>query len=96
MKNEIYSIYDEKAQVFGTPFFQMNEGTAVRAFNDLAADPQSSVYRHPQDYKLYRLGEFEDRDGVIVPLSTPEFIINAQLNLQLGEPHAPPQSESTE
>lgn len=90
MKNKIYSIYDEKAQMFNTPFFSQNDDMAIRSFQDLASDPQSTIYLHPEDYKLYELGEFETDSGLIVPLDPPRFIINAQLNLKLGEEHAPP------
>lgn len=89
MKNQIYSIYDEKAEMFNTPFFQQNDAIAIRSFNDLAADPQSLIYRHPEDYKLYEIGAFEDNNGLIVPIDPPRFIQNAQLNLHLEDDNAP-------
>lgn len=90
MKNQIFAIFDEKAEMFNTPFFMQNENMAIRSFNDLTADPQSTIHKHPEDYKLYELGAFETVQGRIVPLDKPRFIINAQLNLKLGEENAPP------
>lgn len=93
MKHNIYSIFDEKAQVFNTPFFMDNDAMATRAFNDLAADPTSNIFRHPEDYRLYELGAFENVEGVVIPLDRPRFIVNAQLNLKLGaDKNAPPES----
>lgn len=92
MKNKIYSIFDEKAVIFNTPFFAMNDALAVRSFQDLAADPSTTIYKHPEDYKLYELGEFCDFKGTVIPVDKPRFIVNAQLNLQLGEEDAPPNS----
>lgn len=96
MKNKIYSIYDEKAEVFNTPFFSQNDNIAIRSFQDLANDPQSTIYRHPEDYKLYELGVFEDDAGKVIPVDQPRFIINAQLNLKLlGDNDVPSDSSAT-
>lgn len=95
MKHKIYSIFDEKAQIFNTPFFMDNDNMAVRAFNDLASDKQSAIYLHPEDYRLYELGSFENVEGVIIPVDRPRFICNAQLNLKLGDTDAPPDPSST-
>lgn len=96
MKNKIYSIFDEKAEIFSTPFFQQNDAMAIRSFQDLANDPNSTVHKHPEDYKLYEIGHFEDLSGLIVPIDPPRFIINAQLNLQLGDQDGPPNPMPTE
>ena len=48
----VYSIYDKVAGVFNTPFFQLNDGVAIRSFMDLVRDEKSTVSRHPEDYEL--------------------------------------------
>lgn len=74
MKNSVYSIMDVKAAVFGRPFVQLNNAVAMRTFSDLAKDAQSEISRHPEDFKLFRLGEFDDNSGVLSPVAQPEFL----------------------
>lgn len=65
MKTIGFSIYDAKAECYGPPFFAPAVGQAVRHFGDLCRDPQSSIAKHPDDYRLYKIGEFDDSTGVI-------------------------------
>lgn len=95
MKLNIYAIFDEKAELFNTPFFMANDNLAIRGFNDLASDPSSTIYRNPQDYRLYELGEFQNLSGKIIPVDKPRFIANAQLNLKLGDNDASPEPRTT-
>lgn len=63
----VYAIYDEKALSYGIPFFAKTDGIAKRLFADLCDDPQSTVYKHPSDFKLYYLGEFDESTADLVP-----------------------------
>lgn len=62
----VYSIYDKVAGFFNTPFFQLNDGVAIRSFMDLVRDEKSSVSRHPEDYELWLIGKFLDDSGRII------------------------------
>lgn len=62
---KVFSIFDKKAEIFNTPFFQLNDRVAVRSLCDLCADSRSFVSKHPEDYALYCLGDFDDRSGAI-------------------------------
>jgi len=77
MKLTIFSVFDTKASVFGTPFFMPSVGTAVRAFGDLVQDPKSTVNRHPSDFILYEIGEFDDNSSQCVSLPTPRHLAHA-------------------
>ena len=70
MNTQIFSIYDTKAKVYGTPFFQSNIGVALRSFSDLANDPQSSINKHPEDYFLFHLGNYDDEKANFDMLDT--------------------------
>lgn len=70
MKLKAYSIYDSKGTIFNAPFFQHNAGLALRAFADLANDPQSTLFRHAGDFVLYEVGEFDDTTGLLAPYAT--------------------------
>lgn len=63
MKVKVFSIRDDKAAAYMPPFYFQNDGQALRAFMDLVKDPNSNCHRHPGDFRLYRLGYFEDESG---------------------------------
>ena len=72
MKFKIFSIFDSKAESFNTPMFLAAKGQAIRAFDDEANRPESEIHKHPEDYTLFCLGDFESDTGKVEPLTTPE------------------------
>ena len=72
----VFSIYDEKAEVFNTPFFQRAEPEAIRAFADLAVDPNTLIGRHPADFSLYYIGEYNDHTSELGH-QVPRFVMKA-------------------
>lgn len=72
-----YAIYDNKALVYGVPFFAPTDGSAVRSFRDLSNDPNTTVGRHPGDFSLFSIGSYEDGNGQLVPLSPLRHVIDA-------------------
>jgi len=77
MKLKVFSIFDEKAQVFSQPFFMAHNGLALRAFSDLVGEKGTNVNKHPSDFKLYNIGFYDDVSGALESLSQPEFLANA-------------------
>lgn len=77
MKLNVFSAYDEKAQVFLQPMFLVHQQEAVRSFKDEVAKPNSMLGRHPEDFKLYKLGSYNDSTGKLESLDVPELINNA-------------------
>lgn len=78
MKYQLYSVYDAAVGAYGRPMFLNARGQAIRGFTDevnRAAD-DNSMYRHPEDYALFYLGEFEDSSGV-GQFSVPERVVTA-------------------
>lgn len=69
-----FSIYDEKAQVFNNPFFTPAIGIASRMFSDLANDRATSIGLHPEDYKLYHIGYFNNEQASFDTCEVPIFI----------------------
>lgn len=63
MMIKVFCLYDTKTGIFGTPFFMQHVGQAVRACQDLGADLSTTIGRHPADYMLCELGEFDDNSG---------------------------------
>jgi len=66
VKIKMFSLYDSKAEAFGPPFFLQSTGQAVRALMDISNDPQSMVGRHPADFVLYEVGEYDDSSAEVV------------------------------
>lgn len=84
MKQNAYAIKDAKTNTYGVPFFTHNDGTAERSFTQAANDPNTTIHQFPQDYALYRVGEFDDESGEIKP-EKPVFISNAPITKSATE-----------
>lgn len=74
MKVTIVSTYDEKAGAFSQPMFYPKKEAARRAFSDATADKQTMLSKHPSDYKLYKIGEFDELTGELINCPQPEYI----------------------
>lgn len=66
MKHIICSIYDSATQAYMRPFTAQTEGQAIRMFEDEAMRPESEIGKHPEDYALFKIGEFNDHEGLII------------------------------
>lgn len=68
------SIHDSALKAYTRPFYVPALGAAVRAFSDMCNDPQSDFFKHPSDYILYELGEFDDSTALYKPLEAPRIV----------------------
>lgn len=66
---KMFSVLDVKADLYASPFCFGAVGQAVRAFSDLVQDPNTMPGRHPEDYKLVQIGEFDDVSGEVRAIS---------------------------
>lgn len=71
-----YTLHDVKALSYSPPFFTTNDMVARRMVSDLVNDKNTSVGRHPADYKLYKIGTFDEGNAVMTPLSIPEHVVD--------------------
>lgn len=69
MKLTLFSIYDSKAQSFAAPFPAANKGAAIRTVVDAIKDGDSLLARHPADFSLFWVGEFDQDEGLIGAVS---------------------------
>ena len=69
MKMAIFCVHDRATQVFGTPMFLLSKGQAIRSFSDEVnrAAEDNQLYRHPDDFDLYELGDWETETGEFFP-----------------------------
>lgn len=83
MKKVYYAVFDRKAEMYSPPFLEIKDGTAIRAVQDLVIKEKDHPFaRHPSDFSLHRLGEWDDSSGVISGQDKPSKIIEID---NLGE-----------
>lgn len=91
MITKMFSVFDSKAVVFGTPIFVPTKGAAIRSFSDVANDEKSSIGKHPEDYTLFYLGEYDDATGSFDQVN-PEALLTASAVIIAGKrPAVPPE-----
>lgn len=66
---KVFSVYDSKALAFSAPFFAPTPGAAIRLFSDACNDGQTMWSKHPGDFVLYQIGEFDDGNAELSSLS---------------------------
>lgn len=68
MKLQAYSVYDVIASVYSHPFYSVNDAVATRDFTAVVLDPSTRIHANPADYRLCRVGEFDDQTGSFSPV----------------------------
>ena len=72
-----FSIRDSKGEIYHPPFYKPTHGLAEREFQDLTKDDKSQVNKHPEDFDLFHIGEYDDQSGKFTSLATPQHMIKA-------------------
>lgn len=62
---KMFSVLDQKTGVFSHPFYEVTTGSAIRAFTDTVQTKDHPFNRHPDDYSLYFIGEYDDATASI-------------------------------
>ncbi len=57
---KIFSVRDEKAELFIRPFFMPTFGMAVRAIVHAGQDSSHPFSQYPEDFILYELGTWDE------------------------------------
>ena len=63
MIQNIYAIYDEKAEAYNAPFPLATDGLAKRSFEMACTNPATDLYKYPGDFKLYCIATWDDNKG---------------------------------
>jgi len=66
MKLKLFSVRDHKAEMFQRPFVAESRGVAQRALYDVVNGKDHEFARHPGDFELFELGEFDQEGGELV------------------------------
>lgn len=83
-----YSIYDRKALTYNPPFYAPTDGAACRIVADSANDPNSSLGRHPNDFVLFLVGEYDDQKGLMTPCAPLHHVMDLSALVQV-QPQLP-------
>lgn len=70
-KVKMFAPYDSKLKVWMNPMFFLHTGQAERAWGEIVNDKNSLPGKHPSDFVLYQVGEFDDDNGSVLPLAAP-------------------------
>lgn len=63
MRMTVVCIFDRVAVVYGRPWCAVSRGAAIRTFGELVRDKNTEFSKHPADYDLFLLGEYDDATG---------------------------------
>lgn len=68
----VCSVYDLKVKFFDMPMIFRNRGEAARSWSEIANHPTHSISKHPADFAMMIIGEFDDQTGLIDALPQSE------------------------
>lgn len=75
---KIVAVKDRALDAYGQPIFVRALGEALRSFSDeVNKGRESTIGQHPEDYDLYEIGDYEDREGKLIPCS-PRLLLRGQ------------------
>lgn len=85
MLMKVFSVRDMKSEAFLQPYFSVNQGTALRAFDEACQKQDSPFYKYPNDYVLYEIGSYDDETGLLTAL-TPVKMMSCAADFSLQKP----------
>jgi len=62
---QLYSIYDNKMEIYMPPFPANNARHAMRKCSEIFTQPNSVFLNYPEDFQVWEIGEYDDKTGVI-------------------------------
>lgn len=77
MLRKLFAVRDQKSQTFTQPFSQLTTAEAERTFTTHVNEKGSPYNTYPEDFDLYYLGDYDDVEGKIQPLDTPQHVAKA-------------------
>lgn len=72
MVKGVYSVYDNQAEAFLDPQLYMNDNVARRSFRLMVNNKESLMNHRPDDFTLFKIGEFSSLKGTLLCEKTPK------------------------
>lgn len=63
----MYSVLDRVAKAHLDPFYAPNDDFARRVFSNACRDKGHPFGRNPEDYALFKVGQFTQANGQVIP-----------------------------
>lgn len=76
MIKSMYCVYDNRAQVYHSPFSSISHAVALRDFKRVINETGNEIHDSPEDFDLFLVATFDDQTGQVTPIH-PEFLQNA-------------------
>lgn len=76
MIKKVFAVYDVKGKTYDYLSVQVALGVAVRWFSDGVNEPGTLLNKHPGDFILYQVGEFDDVAGELKSFVPPVHVVN--------------------
>lgn len=67
MNQKVFAIKDIKLDTYATPFFSINDATALRAFEELVNDENTQINKYSSDFTLHRIGSYNSATAELIP-----------------------------
>lgn len=93
MISKAFTVYDSKIGAYLAPFFMKSRGEALRAWMDIVNDEKSAFNKHPEDFTLFEVGEYDDEKGQFKNLLTPHSL-GVATEVHRGYEHPGPTTDS--
>ena len=65
-KNILVAVYDIKSQSYGVPMYYEDRVSAIRGFSTACSNPESNMFKYPQDFQLKILGSYCRKTGLLI------------------------------
>jgi len=63
---KLYTMHDRATNTYSPPMAFATDAVAVRELQDAMQDTNSTFRKHPDDYTLWRVGEWDSEYGTVV------------------------------
>lgn len=80
MKMVVMAVFDVQAQMFQRPFFVATQGVGMRLVADEVNRGQQDnmLWLHPEDFRLFVLGSFDDNSGLFEAAGLPDLVCDCK------------------
>ena len=81
---KIYAVRDRQTDQYGNPMFLIQDGQAIRSFIDEVnrKEDTNGLYRHPEDFDLYALGEYNTDSGLFTTHTPDQIAIGKNVKVK--------------
>jgi len=63
--HKVFVVFDSKVEAYHLPFFAPTTSAGMRVFSDACADRNTQFWRHPADFTLFEIAQYDATMGVL-------------------------------